>query len=324
MRRDERDLHAALERALGAPVVALRRTPSAYRTSFALDELDVALADGRHLELVLKDVSRGALHATAQAAKPAFLYDPEREPSVYRDVLAGARLGTPRLQGAVAERRWLLLERVAGVELYQVGRRATWEHVARWLGRMHDRLRNASGAPCLIRYDAAFYARWPRRAIEFAHRRGDERALAVLEPIVARYDELVVERLLALEVTFLHGELYAANVLVDDAERPRRVAAVDWEQAAAGPGLVDLAALTSGGWRERDRAAIVAAYRAARAAGGAPEVGGADALEACRLHLAMQWLGWAPDWRPPAEHRHDWLGEAAAAARRLSEPGGAR
>ena len=163
------------------------------------------------------------------------------------------------------------------------------------------------------------------RGEDVAHRRGDERALAVLEPIVARYDELVVERLLALEVTFLHGELYAANVLVDDAERPRRVAAVDWEQAAAGPGLVDLAALTAGGWSERDRAAIAAAYRAARSTGdGAPEVGGADALAACRLHLAMQWLGWAADWCPPAEHRHDWLGEAAAAARRLNQTGGAR
>ena len=33
-------------------------------------------------------------------------------------------------------------------------------------------------------------------------------------------------------------------------------------------------------------------------------------LARCRLHLALQWLGWSPDWRPPPEHAHDWLGEA--------------
>ena len=36
-----------------------------------------------------------------------------------------------------------------------------------------------------------------------------------------------------------------------------------------------------------------------------------------RLHLAVQWLGWEPRWEPPAEHRHDWLGEALALAERL-------
>jgi hypothetical protein len=30
----------------------------------------------------------------------------------------------------------------------------------------------------------------------------------------------------------------------------------------------------------------------------------------------MQWLGWSAEWMPPAEHRHDWLGEALALAER--------
>ncbi len=40
-------------------------------------------------------------------------------------------------------------------------------------------------------------------------------------------------------------------------------------------------------------------------------------LAACRLHFALQWLGWSADWRPPAEHAHDWLGEALELARNL-------
>ena len=33
-------------------------------------------------------------------------------------------------------------------------------------------------------------------------------------------------------------------------------------------------------------------------------------LARARLHLALQWLGWNPDWRPPREHAHDWADEA--------------
>jgi hypothetical protein len=76
--------------------------------------------------------------------------------------------------------------------------------------------------------------------------------------------------------------------------------------AAVGVGLVDLAALVTG-WSGDEFAAIVAAYS------------GVDdlALAACRLHLALQWLGWSSDWTPPPAQAHDWLGEARAAAERL-------
>ena len=33
-------------------------------------------------------------------------------------------------------------------------------------------------------------------------------------------------------------------------------------------------------------------------------------LMQCRLHIAIQWLGWARSWNPPAEHVQDWLQEA--------------
>jgi hypothetical protein len=43
----------------------------------------------------------------------------------------------------------------------------------------------------------------------------------------------------------------------------------------------------------------------------------AEDLDACRVHMAIRWLGWAPAWKAPAEHRHDWLAEASRAAARL-------
>ena len=40
-------------------------------------------------------------------------------------------------------------------------------------------------------------------------------------------------------------------------------------------------------------------------------------LDCCRLHLAVQYVGWATTWSPPADQRQDWLAEAVSLARKL-------
>ena len=40
-------------------------------------------------------------------------------------------------------------------------------------------------------------------------------------------------------------------------------------------------------------------------------------LDACRLYLAVQWLGWAGDWAPPAANAHDWAEDVAVLGERL-------
>lgn len=328
------ELRAALARALrdhcGAArsIVVLARRPSTYRTSFALEELDVGLDDGATLRLIFKDLSWGALHEAARAAKPAFLHDPRREIAVYRAILAPARLGTARCYGAVSDERagryWLFLERVPGVELYQIGAFDIWQRAARWLALLHARFAGTRGLPagaCLVDYDAEFYRTWMRRARLFAGggaSRDDRDAREAVAWLAGRY-ERVVARLAALPRTVIHGEFFASNVLVHERPDGPRIAPVDWEMAALGPGLVDLAALVAGGWTEEEKRALALAYHAAlppalRRAG--PDDLLAE-LDYCRLHLAVQWLGWAPDWSPPAEHAQDWLGEALALAAKL-------
>jgi thiamine kinase-like enzyme len=95
------------------------------------------------------------------------------------------------------------------------------------------------------------------------------------------------------------------------------VAPIDWENAAVGPGVIDLAALTTGAWSDEERERIASGYtEQAAALGHAVERAELfELLELARLHLAVQWLGWEPTWLPPAEHRHDWLAEALEIAR---------
>jgi hypothetical protein len=89
--------------------------------------------------------------------------------------------------------------------------------------------------------------------------------------------------------------------------------------AGVGPGLLDLAALTSGRWTTAERRRLGLAYHEAWSeAGCRPSVDELlDGLEHARLAIAVQWLGWSERWVPPPEHAHDWLADALDAARRL-------
>jgi thiamine kinase-like enzyme len=321
----DRELRSTLERALAERGFELtgevERRPSPYRTSFPIEELRVELEGKGPVRLGCKRLDWDALEPEAQLAKPRFLHDPEREPAVYGSLLPPSPAGPPEFFGAIAEggRSLLFFEWVEGRELFQVGERELWEQAARWLARFHaamapDLDRHRAEAR-LVDHDAAFYCGWIERAREFATNPKP------IDWLAARHQQ-VVEALLSLPQTVLHGEFYASNVLVasDFEHTPvgrksaARVAPVDWELAAVGPGLTDLAALVSG-WPREDQEAIAAVYAAEL---GVPPFDACD-LDLARLQVAVQWLGWAPpQWEPPEGQQHDWLGEAIELAEGLS------
>jgi hypothetical protein len=314
-------LRAALQLSLGHSIADVCRTPSVYTSTFPLENVFVRTDEGAELTLVLKDIS--PMHVGH--IKPAFVFDPRREIETYRSILANRGLGTARCYAAVAdpsnERYWLVLEKVQGAELYQVGDLAVWQAAARWLARLHVTL--ASEAPSfaattpLLHHTAAFYRRWPARAV--AHARTPEQ-LATLTWLAERHDR-IVDLLVGLPATVIHGEYYASNIVVQALDGDIRVCPIDWEMAALGPGVMDLAALTAGSWSKTARLALTDAYRdAVTSLGGhvLPDDEFRTALDCCRLQIALQWLGWSPAWQPPLAHAHDWLAEAFAAAKRLS------
>lgn len=298
-------------------VASITRRPSEYRTSHVLEEIDIALENGEVLELVAKNVARGALTEVALQAKPAFLGNQMREIETYRRILNSTDMTSPQCYGASVDESsdhfWLFVERVAGVELYQIGELEIWQEVARWLASFHNRFDSEEAkatariAAPLIEYDRDFFRTWRDRAMEYSSAwPADARHKFCW--IAERY-EAVIERLTSLPSTVIHGEFYASNILIERKSTGVRVAPVDWELAAIGPGLIDLAALTAGSWSNADRISFAAAYHRARTRNGSLDDLLTD-LAFCRLHLAVQWLGWSPQWTPPREHAHDWLGEA--------------
>jgi aminoglycoside phosphotransferase (APT) family kinase protein len=294
------ELAAGLNTAFGRRVALEERRPWARRSSLPMEELRV---DGEWL--LFKDVSRGP-----RPPRPAFMVDPLREIAVYRELLGPAAVGAPALRGAFAERggrrAWLFLERVDGVPLDEAGELGAWEDAARWLADLHARSLPPPGAGRLLRYDAAWLRRWPARALR-------------REPVLARVAaaaERAVEHVSAWPAGLVHGEFYPANVLVAGG----RIRPVDWETAGLGPGLLDIAALTSGGWDARERARVELAYHDALPAERRPGAGElAQALRHARLLLALQWIGWDARFTPPEQHAFDWLGEVE---RLVAEPAG--
>ena len=327
---DDRRLLAVLNDRLDGPqfrgrIVALRRSPAPSYSSHRLDEVTVVTDGGSTLVLMLKDIGPDAFRGDALRAKPSFLRSPTRELRAY-DILEGRDVPAPRCVGYYADpeagHHFLILEKAPGVPLWQVGDFRAWEAAARWIAVAHERLAPVAqfdNPDPLLVYSRGYFEVWPQRVKEFVLGRGgaNDPRVRALASAVANYGT-VVEKLARLPASIIHGEYHASNILVDFTPTGPRVYPVDWEMAGVGPGLLDLADLTAGNWTEAQRSELVDAYRAALPPGwAAPEEEFEESLDACRLHKAMQWLGWAADWSPPREHRQDWLAEALRLAIKL-------
>jgi len=272
-----RELLDAVERFLGR-VELVERRPHPYRSSFAIEELDVRRGGGELLSIVFKDLGRSGLNPAGRLAKPSWLHDPQREIDVYSSILSTHELGTATFYGSIVEperdRYWLFLERVEGLPLWQLGDIDVWRAVARWLVQLHVTVDPPRGVR-LLRYDKRLCGGWLSRAIAAAPSVG-------LEDLRPRY-ELAVARIATAPAAFVHGELYPSNVLIGDSGAVR-VCPVDWELSGVATGMLDLAALTTG-LPETDASLLVDAY-----VGELPEMSQdpAELLECCRLYLAIQ------------------------------------
>jgi hypothetical protein len=283
-----------------ARVAHVRRSPSQAATSYDSEVVSVRLADGTEMRFFLKD------YGGSRRPRPAPSQRRERELGVYRRLIGDGELGTARYCGAVwdegAALHWLLLEFVAGTELRQMELRF-WIDAARWLGRLQGRFAGSAALagvmPLLERHDARFFAAKAERARRsvshyspaLAHR---------LERILERY-EPSIDLIAGQEQALVHGHYDGANILVGDGERPVRICPVDWELAALGSRVFDLASLCDG-FQPPALHRIWDAYAEAAADAGLPTPA-RDRLrhlvDCFRLFRVISWLASAAEKRYP-------------------------
>jgi hypothetical protein len=272
-------------------IVSLQRARIRYIGSYDCDTVTVLLTNGEEFKLFLKDFG------FSQRSKDEPEQRRERELRVYRDLLAGTDLGTPTYYGSIWDesqgRFWLLLELVEGTVIkdhnVEYGVMA-----AGWLGQMQGFFTRQpeylTGCDFLIRHDEGFF----RSKAELALRDVAQIAPASaprLAKIVACYDQ-AIKVMAAQPRTLVHGGYIPWHILLDMTNEPVRVCPIDWELAAAGATLYDLAFFTDGVEPPaRDR--IWEAYRRAARQYNVPlpdrtQMG--YIVDCFRLHRIFDWL----------------------------------
>jgi aminoglycoside phosphotransferase (APT) family kinase protein len=226
-----------------ATIVGLRRAPFDGATSYPAEIVHVRLSTGQELKLFLKDLS------TSRLPKDAIRDRREREFRVYRELLPRTDVGTARYYGALGDesldRVCLLLEFVDGVPLGKCELEG-WLAAARWLARLQGAVaRHAdvlARAPFLVRHDAKFY-RAKADLAEIAVGQVSAALAGRLARALSGYDR-VVAVMADQPRTLAHGSYRPENILVSGGGAAARICPIDWELAAWGAALYDLAFLT--------------------------------------------------------------------------------
>ena len=272
-------------------IVGFQRKRICYIGSYDCDTVTVQLANGEEFRFFLKDFgfSRRSKDNPEQRR--------ERELSVYRDLLVETDLGTPEYYGSIWNesqgRFWLLLEFVEGIVIKD----HNVEHgviAASWLGKMHgyfaQRLELLTGCDFLIRHDADFFRSKAELALlDIAQ----ISALSArrLAKIVDRYEQ-IINVMVSQPLTLVHGAYIPWHIVLDFTQEPVRVCPIDWELAALGATLYDLAIFTDGVKPQTcDR--IWDAYRQAAVQHNVPISDGAQmryVVDCFRLHRIFDWL----------------------------------
>lgn len=288
----------------------IRATEIDKSTSFAIHRVDVQLESGDVLPVVFKDLNPLRQFPNARHVRRLELGRSRREMWMYRDVLPGLGLGTPRLYGYRWEPRqgnlWLFLEdvgpqhitaaRVAGGTACL----ALFERAAAWAARFHAATAEMSSDERLLRCDRAHYERRGRQLEAYLDRIATEDRPLVMRTL-DRYATLV-QLVGDLPHGMIHGEYFSKNVLVRREQAADAIAVIDWETAATGPQYVDLVSISAGNWTRDERMAMRRAYFDARHS---PLAVGADWRrfnEEVDIVAILQAVNWLSFWLGNTSH----------------------
>jgi Phosphotransferase enzyme family len=256
-RSDEEALRCCLDQIVAArhgrdgAIKRINRRQCDDGSSYATEAVTLTLAGGEQFKLFVKYFGSSRYHKQEPG------WQAERETRVYRDVLARADLGTAEYLGVLCDksrgRLWLFLEYVGGATL-AYRELEWWTAAAGWLARLHryfaddaDRIRPLD---FLLTHDRNFFQSTAEHALTAVA--ATSTALADrLDELVCRYGSCI-DVIVNQPATLVHGSFKPRHVLVDDRSERPRLCPIDWELAASGSNLYDLAFLAHG----LDRAAV--------------------------------------------------------------------
>lgn len=296
----------------GRKLASVDRSPL-DSTWYRIESVTATLDSGEQVKFFLKDFG------SYKHDKGRMVARRERERFFYKEIFPNGELGLP---GFVADlwseqRTWLILEFVDAVPLGWT-ELETWYEAAAWLGRWQtevaDRLQSLRDSGHFAARDHAYFDRIVRNATAGAARFGEEVARKV-EGAVPAYLK-GAEQLIRQPQILVHGAFRPHQILVDPEQTPVRICPTDWEIAALGSCLYDLAALTEG-FDEPSLETFLDRYLAEAAWLGEDPPDLSDlqlAIKTCSTHRTLKWIA-------QGEKRGFSPGEIRELATSLTEPG---
>jgi hypothetical protein len=298
----EKGLASALQcKDLSAPSLALlAREPTPYATTFPCEIVTCRIGRGKPRRLFCKYTA--GVDYTGHGHRGGVGH----EIATYRHILARTDKFRPKFYGGYTDSEtgqyWLFLEYLdGGLRVGKLNDPVAMGKTARWIARFHassQRLLGNENVRFLKRYDKQYYLGWISRTVDFAG--PNYRKSWWLHHLHVRAEDFL-SPLLESAPAIIHGEYYQHNILFHQG----RVCPIDWESAAIGEGLIDLAFLTDG-WESKIANVCTAAYIRTRWPEGAPAEF-AKVLKAARLYMAVRWLGDDPDFTRSACADGHWM-----------------
>ena len=230
------ELEAALRTLVASDLTLQTRARNRYSSTYETERVSV-LAESGPIDLLCKYGAGYLDPPTGHRRGVAY------EATMYEHLLPDDSLATPRYHGTFSttgSTQCLVLDYVDG---YRVNR-APYPCGLLWtctdLGRFHAQGPRTIPATLNV-FNRKYFTRWAAEIDSLSLVGGTARR------VIARLRELmkpVVDVLSVTPRTTIHGELYPANVIVQESG----AVVVDWESAGRGPGVLDLAVLTQGHW----------------------------------------------------------------------------
>ena len=292
-----REITAWIEREVGAgiagghSVVGIRRSPLPTIGSYECERVTVDLQGGNEVALFLKNYSHSRLSKDQPERRRI------RELRVYRDLLHNTGLGTPEYYAAMCDdaegKYWLLLEFVEADVVEQIDA-CNGVPAAAWLARMQrhflDRADVLARCDFLIEHDAEYFQMKAADASRNVGTRAEVH-LAALEHALECYAKNI-GRMTEQPLCLVHGAYIPWHILIDRHCEPIRVCTVDWELAARGSTLYDLAILIDDAPAAIREQLCLAYVDAANCEGvPAPDLASMRGVIDCfRLHRVVDWL----------------------------------
>jgi len=298
-------------------ITAMRRRPNPHSTLVATEVVELDLSSGDTVAVFAKPLDRMQPdHPDKQR--------PDREPRLYRELLADPDLPVPRCLGVVDDPggvpRELYLEHLDGLDLRYQGLEC-WYLASRRLAQLHrhfaERADVLRASDFLLGLDRRYFEAWAERALAEVARTHPGCA-AELSRIVERFDPAAA-LLAAQPITLVHNDLSPKNAMAVTGGSNPRIAFVDWELAGVGCGVLDLVHLAFGLDPDARRQLLDAYWRELAGSPLAVEdlEQRAALLAACELHKTLYRLAHAGTLGSDEATVRRWLRDAASWRERL-------